>query len=76
MNEPEWLDLHVALAVHDRVLAIHGGPEGTRDPALLESALARPRQLLAYAQETDLPDLAAATATSALASFSASCFSN
>jgi death-on-curing protein len=40
--EPMWLDAKVALAVHDRQLAEHGGASGVRDPALLESALARP----------------------------------
>jgi death-on-curing protein len=41
--EPVWLDAKVALAVHDRQLAEHGGGQGVRDAALLESALARPR---------------------------------
>lgn len=27
---------------------LHGGPEGVRDPGLLESALARPQNLFAY----------------------------
>lgn len=40
--EPVWLDVKVALAVHDRQLAEHDGGEGVRDAALLESALARP----------------------------------
>ena len=40
--EPVWLDIKVALAVHDRQLAEHGGGEGVRDPAMLDSALARP----------------------------------
>ena len=38
--EPVWLDIKVALAVHDRQLAEHGGGEGVRDPAMLDSALA------------------------------------
>lgn len=36
-----WLDLADALAIHDRQLAEHGGGTGVRDPAMLESALAR-----------------------------------
>ena len=40
--EPIWLSEAVALAVHDRQLAEHGGPSGVRDPGALASALARP----------------------------------
>jgi death-on-curing protein len=58
-----WIDLVLALAIHDRQLAEHGGAAGVRDEGLLESALARPQQLLAYAEpEPDLADLAAALA--------------
>jgi len=46
------------LAVHERQLAEHGGPEGVRDMGLLESALARPQNAYAYG-ETDLSALAA-----------------
>lgn len=55
MKEPIWVETAVVLAIHDRVLAEHGGPGGLRDWGLLESALARPRQLLTYSE----PDLAA-----------------
>ncbi len=40
------------LAVHDRLLREHGGSAGVRDESLLESALARPQNLLAYAKPT------------------------
>jgi death-on-curing protein len=60
--EPVWLDAKIALAVHDRQLAEHGGGQGTRDPALLESALARPVNRWAYGEEEDLCALAAAYA--------------
>ena len=60
-TEPVWIDERVALAVHDRQLAEHGGGEGVRDPGALESALARPRNRWAYG-ETDLCRLAAAYA--------------
>ena len=40
--EPEWLSLDLALAVHDRQLAEHGGPSGVRDQGALDGALARP----------------------------------
>ena len=45
--------------LHDESLAEHGGRPGLRDEGLLESALARPHQLLAYG-EPDLAALAAA----------------
>ena len=42
---------------------LHGGPEGVRDLGLLESALARPKNLLAYSEQTpSLAQLAAAYA--------------
>ena len=48
-----------ALAIHDRLLALHGGATGLRDQGLLESALARPRQHHAYAGTSDTVALAA-----------------
>ena len=60
--EPVWLDAQIALAVHDRQLAEHGGGEGIRDQALLESALARPVNQWAYGKVRDLAALAAAYA--------------
>ena len=60
MKEPVWIREDVVLAIHRRQLAEHGGGEGTRDPSLLDSALARPKNLLAYTGgEPDLPRLAA-----------------
>jgi death-on-curing protein len=59
--EPVWIETELALAIHDRQLAEHGGPIGLRDAAALESALARPRNRFAYG-ETDLCTLAAAYA--------------
>ncbi len=61
MAEPIWLDPRIIEAVHDWLLAEHGGGPGLRDEGLLASALARPRQLAAYGQP-DLCDLAAAYA--------------
>jgi death-on-curing protein len=60
--DPVWLGEAVVLAMHGRLLAEHGGAQGLRDSSLLESALARPRQLLAYG-EPDICDLAAAFAS-------------
>jgi death on curing protein len=60
VKEPVWIDDRDALALHDRLLALHGGAVGLRDDALLKSALARPRQLLAYAEVPDIIDMATA----------------
>ena len=59
MTEIVWLDLPEVLAIHARQLDEHGGASGLRDPDLLESALARPRQRHAYV-DPDVFDLAAA----------------
>ncbi len=56
-----WLSKTVVLAMHERLLADHGGSPGLRDPGLLDSALARARQLCAYGNP-DACDLAAAYA--------------
>lgn len=61
-NQPwVWIDPAVILAVHDEQLAEHGGSAGVRDAGLLESALARPRNL-AHCGEPDGCELAAAYA--------------
>ena len=58
-----WISRALALAVHDRQLAEHGGASGVRDDSLLDSALARPQQLHAYGEPPpDLADLAASLA--------------
>ncbi len=63
MNEPVWIRQDVVLAIHEELLRLHGGPDGVRDLALLESALARPKNILAYAEEPlSLARLAAAYA--------------
>ena len=59
MTEPRWLDLGIVLDFHAEQLALFGGADGIRDLGLLESALARPQNKLAYG-ETDLAALAAA----------------
>ena len=59
--EPVWIETELALAIHDRQLAEHGGPIGVRAPSALESALARPRNQWAYG-EVDFCALAAAYA--------------
>jgi death-on-curing protein len=59
VSEPSWLDERFALAVHERLLALDGGPEGVRDVGLLRSALARPIDRYRYGGERDLARLAA-----------------
>ena len=54
-----WIDQRLLMLLHDESLAEHGGASGVRDVGLLESALARPLNLLAYG-EPDAADLAAA----------------
>jgi len=60
MKKPVWVDERDALVLHNRLLALHGGAGGLRDGGLLQSALARPQQLYAYAQAADTIDLATA----------------
>ena len=68
MKEPVWIRLDVVLRMHEEVLMLHGGPEGVRDPGLLESALARPRNLFAYAeQDASIARFAAAYAKGIIA---------
>jgi death on curing protein len=55
-----WIDERDALALHGRLLSLYGGAPGMRDAGLLESALARPRHLHAYADNPDIIELAAA----------------
>ncbi len=56
-----WISKRLALAIHDRQLAEHGGSIGVRDETLLDSAIARPQQLFAYGDPP--PDLAALSAS-------------
>jgi death-on-curing protein len=60
MREIIWIDERDALALHNRLLALDGGAVGLRDEGLLQSALARPRQLHAYGDKPDIIDMAAA----------------
>ena len=48
-------------ALHDRLLHEHGGSAGVRDESLLESALSRPQNLIAYGKPS-MFELAAAYA--------------
>ena len=54
----KWIDLEVVLAIHDQQIAEHGGTNGIRDIGLIESALARAKNLASYSA-SDVFDLAA-----------------
>jgi death-on-curing protein len=58
-REPIWLEKAAIIALHDRSLALHGGPSGIRDEGLLESALQRPVNRFFYEGEADIAALAA-----------------
>ena len=58
MRDPLWVLREVVLDLHEQSLAQFGGSAGIRDEGLLDSALARPQNLLAYGKPT-LFDLAA-----------------
>ena len=62
MREPRWLTRLMIDTIHSELLREHGGSPGIRDGGenLIESALARPRNRLAYESASDLADLAAA----------------
>lgn len=60
-REPVWVLEAVALALHDRQLAEHGGGEGVRDAGLFASAMARPVNQWTYGED-DTCALAAAYA--------------
>jgi death-on-curing protein len=58
-KEPLWIEERDALAIHDRLLALHGGATGLRDRGLLQSALARPRQHYSFDVKPDIVEMAA-----------------
>ena len=59
MSEPIWIKKATILAAHAEALAEHGGLEGIRDEGLLESALARPKNVFTYGGVNDFHKLAA-----------------
>ena len=54
-----WISKPALLLLHAESLAEHGGSPGIRDEGLLDAALARPQNLVAYGQ----PDVAALAAS-------------
>lgn len=59
MTAPVWITEQDALAIHERLISLHGGASGIRDRNLLKSALARPLNFFAYDQQPDIFLLAA-----------------
>jgi death-on-curing protein len=63
LKEPVWIREKDALALHEQQITLFGGASGLRDAGLPESALARPRNLFAYAERpVTMAELAAAYA--------------
>jgi death on curing protein len=62
VDQPLWISKKAVLAMHSEQLAEHGGSDGIRDETLLDSALAKPLNVFAYADEPDLFRLAASYA--------------
>ena len=63
MNEATWLRDVDALRLHAQQISLFGGSMGVRDLGLLQSALARPQNVWAYAESRpSLTTLAAAYA--------------
>jgi len=58
--ELKWLTRKMILAIHDEAVVVFGGLPGVRDMGLLNSAMDRPKNLLAYGDNPSLFDLAAA----------------
>ena len=58
-----WITKSALMLLHGESLATHGGGEGLRDEGLLDSALARPLNLLAYSAADTPPDVAALAAS-------------
>jgi death on curing protein len=62
VGEPRWLTRLIVDTIHSELLLEHGGAAGIAAGGddLLESALARPKNRLAYEPDSDLATLAAA----------------
>ena len=56
--KPRWVTKRAVLAIHEMLIAEHGGPSGLKNEGALDSALASPLNLLAY-ETPDVFDLAA-----------------
>ena len=56
--EPVWLDINEIIETHEEQIELFGGPPGTLDLGLVESALDSARNLYEYEGETDVLTLA------------------
>ncbi|MBM4207782.1 MAG: type II toxin-antitoxin system death-on-curing family toxin [Gammaproteobacteria bacterium] len=54
-----WITEEDALVIHRMLIEIYGGPEGVRDFALLQSSLAKSKNLYFYSEAPSLNELAA-----------------
>jgi death on curing protein len=63
VKQPRWITELALSLLHAESLAEFGGKEGLRDSGLLQSALARPRNIHLYDGVSDVAVLAAAYAT-------------
>jgi death-on-curing protein len=61
MKQPCWVTREECLAVHEMMLAQHGGLAGVRDEGMLESALSKPQHRYTYGSP-GLAELAASYA--------------
>jgi death on curing protein len=68
VKEPVWIKKAALLLAQAEALIRHGGLSGLRDDGLLESALARPRNLYSYEGITDIRRLAVSYAAGTLRS--------
>jgi death-on-curing protein len=59
VTKPKWITTAIAMAIHDEAIYEFGGLAGLRDPRLVERALDRPRNLLAYKPRSSIFALAA-----------------
>lgn len=59
MTEWRWVSPHLAITWHAKLIELYGGATGLRDSGLLESALMRPRNLVAYGEVVSTERLAA-----------------
>jgi death-on-curing protein len=58
-----WISKPALVMLHDESLAEHGGAEGVRDEGLLDSALARPVNIVTYSDAAEPPDVATLAAS-------------
>ncbi|CAN7269746.1 type II toxin-antitoxin system death-on-curing family toxin [Acidovorax sp. LjRoot117] len=58
-----WISKQALVLLHGESLATHGGREGMRDEGLLESALMRPQNVVAYAGPESMLDVATLAAS-------------